>query len=544
MLLFFGFIVSLFVTMLLIEPLTRVAEGLHIMDLPDARKVHERPIPRSGGLAMAVGVVIPILLWIPLAPAYRAMLSGMVLLSLVGFIDDLRTLGWQQKLAAQIVAAGIVVFYGQMEIGTLGMIGDQPLYLSRYASIPLTMLAIVGVTNAVNLADGLDGLAGGICLLVFATIGYLAHTQGDSSLTIGSAAMAGAIVGFLRFNTYPATIFMGDSGSYLLGFAAAVMSLILTQRPEGGPAPALPLLFLGVPILDTLMVMGERIAAGVSPFKPDKKHLHHRLLALGFTHKEAVTIIYVLHSLLCYGAVAIEDLHFLRIVAIFLGLLAAASLTLYSLEARGWHFKRRPFLQLERRAFFRDRTQTLLVERPFRVLSRLSALYLLVLAALPAALPREVGLACLGLAALLVVLSLLSKGGFQVGLRLSLSVMLTALVYHLYQDAAFYDSLLLRRVHAAFLGVMAVLLASYVKFGQGRYFRVTPLDAITVLMAIVIPTLPLDVVAQYRLGPVAATLIVLFLSFEAVLERLGERWGWLSLSVLAALLVAGVRGLA
>ena len=154
---------------------------------------------------------------------------------------------------------------------------------------------LVGITNAINLSDGLDGLAGGVTFLSLAAIAVLTYIAVDAGfMLLATMSIMGSILGFLRFNTFPARIFMGDGGSQFLGFSAGVLAILLTQSSNTALSPALPLLILGLPILDTLMVMGERIYEGRSPFVADRKHIHHRLLALGFHHYEAVVTIYAL----------------------------------------------------------------------------------------------------------------------------------------------------------------------------------------------------------------------------------------------------------
>ena len=189
-----------------------------------------------------------------------------------------------------------VQVYGGVVIRFVPLWGLEP--LPDYVAIPFTAFALIGITNAVNLADGLDGLAGGITLLSLGIIGILAYPTGDANVPLAAIAVIGSIVGFLRFNTYPARIFMGDGGSQFLGFSAGVLVVMLTQTSNSALSPALPLLILGLPIVDTGIVMAQRIREGRSPFSPDKNHIHHRLLALGLHHYEAVFVIYALQTLL------------------------------------------------------------------------------------------------------------------------------------------------------------------------------------------------------------------------------------------------------
>ena len=273
----------MFLTIVLIPILTGLARKVKAIDIPDERKIHQHPMPRAGGAAMALGALIPILLWVPQSPFSRAILIGAGIVTVFGITDDIRNLGYKAKFAGQLVAALVVVFYGGVEIRDLGMLVRDYALLPHWVAIPLTVLVIVGVTNAINLSDGLDGLAGGISLLTFACIGYLAYLNGQILVTLLSIASVGAVFGFLRYNTYPASVFMGDAGSQLIGFLAVTLSLKLTQG-NTPLSPLLPLILLGFPILDTMTVMLERLAEKKSPFAPDKNHLHHKLIRLGFFH--------------------------------------------------------------------------------------------------------------------------------------------------------------------------------------------------------------------------------------------------------------------
>ena len=236
--------------------MSKLAARFHMVDFPNPRKVHVRPIPRIGGVAMAIGAFVPIILWSTLNDFVIAYLLGAIVICVFGFIDDMRELGYKAKFLAQIAAAVIVVAYGDVRIDSLGSLLPAGVELPDWFSIALTLLAIIGVINAINLADGLDGLAGGITLLSFFAIGYLAYVMEDQLIMLISLSMAGAIFGFLRFNTHPATLFMGDTGSQLLGFTAIVLALKITQN-DSALSPVLPLIILGFPILDTFNGHGQ-----------------------------------------------------------------------------------------------------------------------------------------------------------------------------------------------------------------------------------------------------------------------------------------------
>ena len=285
-------LISMFITLMLVPILKTAALKLNWgIDMPDPRKMHKTPKARIGGIAMAFGVLIPVVLWFDGSRFVNSVLIGAWIIVIFGIADDLKGLGWRAKFFGQFLAAAVVVFYGTAKICHLGQCMPEGMVLPVFVSMPLTLVVIVGVTNAINLSDGLDGLAGGVLLLIFICIGYLAFTMRGYAdnlfIMMISLAVIGSLVGFLRFNTYPSTIFMGDTGSQMLGFLASTLSIGLTQS-NPVLSPVIPLLLLGFPVLDTIVVMMERILAGRSPFEADKNHFHHKLIRMGLFHTEAV----------------------------------------------------------------------------------------------------------------------------------------------------------------------------------------------------------------------------------------------------------------
>jgi len=290
-------LISLLLTLGLIPILSKIAPYIGAVDIPTQRKVHTKPIPRIGGVAIAIATIFTELLLIPLNNNFiKAYLIAVSIIVIFGFIDDIVELNYKYKFLAQITATCIIILYGNVKIVSLGDLLPYDICLNNLGSFLLTFFLILGVTNAINFADGLDGLASGICMLSFLYISYWAYKTNMIIIFIIAVSMAAAILGFLRFNSYPATIFMGDSGSQLLGFSGIVLSIKLTQQ-SNLLSPVLPLIIFGFPILDTLSVITQRIYEGRSPFSPDKNHFHHKLLKLGLYHTEAVTLIYIIHGL-------------------------------------------------------------------------------------------------------------------------------------------------------------------------------------------------------------------------------------------------------
>ncbi len=258
MVLFSTFLISTIVTILLMPIFINLACKVNLMDFPNDRKVHCDPIPRVGGVVMAVGAFASILIWAPFNEFVKATLIGSGILVVFGFVDDVKGIGFKSKFAGQILAALIVILYGGLKIKTLSVFTPAGFYLPDWFSIPFTVIIIVAVTNAINLSDGLDGLAGGITLLTFLCIGYLSYLDQFQHIEVISVAMVGAIFGLLRYNTHPATVFMGDAGSQLLGFIAITLSLALTRK-SGQTSIILTLFVMGIPIIDTLSVIVQRI---------------------------------------------------------------------------------------------------------------------------------------------------------------------------------------------------------------------------------------------------------------------------------------------
>ncbi len=293
-----AFAVSLACTLILLPFAMRVSGILGLVTQPGGRHVHSTPIPRTGGLAILGGVLCSWLVW-PVTPP-PLLVTCCVLLSVacLGYLDDRFDIRARYELGAQICASVVVV-----AAWFLALPVHQP-YLLLLA--PCAVLFLVGVTNAINMSDGLDGLAAGSTLLMYAVLALLAFQIGTIELAVLAVSLVGGLVGFLAFNTHPAKIFMGDAGSQFLGFGAAAVAVALVAQPQFAASPAMFVLLFGVPILDTAMVIVLRWRAGTSIFAADKNHIHHQLLAKGFSQPQVVAVMYALK------AVAVSLAYFLR----------------------------------------------------------------------------------------------------------------------------------------------------------------------------------------------------------------------------------------
>ncbi|MGG1314810.1 MraY family glycosyltransferase [Cohnella laeviribosi] len=297
-----GFALALALSLALTPLVRKLAFKVGAMDVPDQRKVHTRIMPRLGGVAIYAAFTASILLFLPVLPdnflnAYDrnliwALLAGGTLIVLLGALDDRFTLSAKLKLLVQIAAACVVVFGFDIKINLVNVpFGSAMQPVGEWLSIPLTILWIVGVTNAINLIDGLDGLAAGVSAIAIGTILVMSALMGQEAVILLSVVLLGAVIGFLKYNFHPAKIFMGDSGSLFLGFTLAMLSM-LGFKQITVVSFVTPLLIIGVPLSDTFFAIVRRWIQKKPIFAPDKGHLHHCLQQLGFSHRKTVLIIY------------------------------------------------------------------------------------------------------------------------------------------------------------------------------------------------------------------------------------------------------------
>ncbi|RMG05066.1 MAG: hypothetical protein D6726_02095, partial [Nitrospirae bacterium] len=299
-----AFFTAFLFTAFILPRLSRLAKRIGLLDIPNVRKVHNEPKPLVGGLGMMMAVSLSSLIFIPLDDL-RGYFAGMILLVITGFLDDFRELDHKWKFAAQIGASLLAVFLSNAQLHTFGdLLGFGDIHLGVF-SIPVTVFCMVGVINAFNMIDGLDGLAGLVAFVGFATFGLLSAFSGNYSLLLLSLAMMGSILGFLRYNWFPSTLFMGDAGSMALGYSLAFFSIALTQKGGAAVPPVAPLMILAVPITDAVIVMTKRMLRGRNPFIADTNHLHHNILFLGYSKKTAVEsvglLVIILSGIAAFG---------------------------------------------------------------------------------------------------------------------------------------------------------------------------------------------------------------------------------------------------
>ncbi|MFA7537317.1 MAG: MraY family glycosyltransferase [Desulfuromonadales bacterium] len=292
---FYIFITALFASLIMVPLLRRWALDSGVVDQPDERKVHKEATPRVGGIAIAISFLFALLAHAEINTELRGILAGTLVMFLTGMVDDLHGISPRKKFLGEIAACLVTIFVGDLHIIHLGnLLGTGNIILPLWLSYPFTVFAVVGLINAINLIDGLDGLAGGVSVIALVTFGLLGFITGNTVAMLISAGLFGALLGFLKYNFYPARIFMGDAGSLSIGFVLGFLAISLTQSASSVTSPIIPAIVLGLPIIDTLWVMSRRVIHGVSPFSPDRTHVHHQFLDLGFNHRFTVLIIYVI----------------------------------------------------------------------------------------------------------------------------------------------------------------------------------------------------------------------------------------------------------
>jgi UDP-GlcNAc:undecaprenyl-phosphate GlcNAc-1-phosphate transferase len=305
----YGAGIALLVVVLLTPAVGGMARLLGAVDRPDARRLHRHPIPRLGGIAIFLGILVPAIAFLDLSSESRGVVLGAAIATVVGAVDDFRGLGPPAKLAGQVAAAAMPPTFGVwIDHFTFPFLGVVD--LSPWVGVPLSMLFIVAVMNMVNFLDGLDGLAAGVCAIAGVTFAILALSLGKTDPAILGAIVAGACLGFLRHNFFPARIFMGDSGALTLGFVLAAISIQGLLKTASTVVLVLPLLVLAVPIVDTSFVVLRRLKHNRPVYAADRSHLHHRFLNIGFSQRRAAVTMWLWCASLAGAALATRFIPF------------------------------------------------------------------------------------------------------------------------------------------------------------------------------------------------------------------------------------------
>lgn len=340
----YSIIAIVFIVCLAITPIViKIAKKYNLVDIPkDARRVHNKPMPRVGGIAIVISMFIGLGIYyiitknipsIALNEKFLGFLLGGIIIFAMGLIDDIFNLKARYKFLFQLVAALVVYIFGIRISGIKIPFIYTDIINFGWLDLPITLLWIIGITNAINLIDGLDGLAAGISaisatalLIIFIT------TSASLEAIVITAVLVGATLGFLPYNFNPAKTFMGDVGSNFLGFTLSTVSIMGFAKGYTLLAIIAPILALGVPIFDTLFAMIRRFLKGQPMLKPDGAHIHHRLLKMGLSQRQAVLLLYTVTSILCIIAVTIISADIWKFVLLILMIICSIAIALINFQ--------------------------------------------------------------------------------------------------------------------------------------------------------------------------------------------------------------------
>lgn len=542
----FALILAFYITVILVPLTNRLAPVFGALDQPDGqRKIHRVPTPRTGGIALAGGILVPVWLWVPLTLPFKAFFTGAAIIFIVGLLDDLFQLDYKKKFLGQFLAVTAVMIIGKFYVSDLGMWFGYEIPLPPWIGIPLTILFLLGITNAINLADGLDGLAGGLCIFIFGCIGLLAYVQNEMAIVVCCLIIVGALLGFLRYNTFPATVFMGDTGSQLLGFSAGVLSLYLTQAENSALARTLPLLIIGFPLLDMVSVMAERMVEGISPFLPDNRHFHHRLLKMGASHIASVVYIYILQGGMLFLALYLRYYPEEWICLAFLLIAVPILLAPWISFRFGW--------KIGRVSSWGEGWADILGRNTFERVQRgcLGALSFLLSVGLVwlalSSVPRFQSLwepLLFWMVALAAIASYwIRRSLFPNMVRFSLYLLGFYLLFSTQGERLAFLPVPIHIYNYIFWGGMALILAVYLLVTRFKDLGVSTLDYLLLLLVALIPFLPMEQIREFHPGTIAGGMIVLLWTTEVILRNGRKYWNLITVSALVGFIVVGIKGI-
>ena len=532
-------VIATAVSVAIIPVAWRFAPALGLLDKPDPRKVHTIPVPRVGGWGIVLGALLPMAILLRLDPLMQSYLFGALVLFGFGLWDDARDIGHYKKFLGQIIAVSAMVFHGHLTI-------DRPPFFD-FKSIPhgfavaLTYFAMIGMINAVNHSDGLDGLAGGESLLSLIIIAFLASTVDGAVTLIICAATIGGILGFLRYNPHPAKVFMGDTGSQFLGFTLGFLAILLTQRLHTALSPALTLMFLGLPIIDIIAVLIQRIYKKMNWFAASRNHIHHRLLDLGFDHYETVVIIYLIQTSFMLGAITLRYNSDLVIIGLYLFAAALIFATLITLERRGWRAHREAGTFRLSRLVRTFRQHPAVAQAPFWIVAVAVPGYLLAASLIVPIVPRDFGVisAVLAVVCLIELFSRRTDLPFTVRGSIYVVVLFSLFLVHGENSAGMLGS----DFSFVYFGLLALAIAFAVRYSAEIKFQTTPMDYL-ILLGVVMIAIGGDRLLEFReLSSVIVKAVILLYGCEVIIEKMRGRWNLLTVVTTLALGILAYKGL-
>jgi UDP-GlcNAc:undecaprenyl-phosphate GlcNAc-1-phosphate transferase len=533
------------ISLAVVPLMVHLAPRLGMMDLPNSRKVHLNPIPRVGGVGIVAGSIITILIWAPKNELLISYVLGSLILLLFGIWDDRRDLGPNTKFLGQFIAAMLAILFGNLYVTSFPFM-SQP--LPEFLGGVFTLFSMIGVINAVNTSDGLDGLAGGLSILSFAVVVLLAYFVDVSNiiLIIAIAAIGGTF-GFLRYNTHPATVFMGDGGSQFLGYNLAFMVIVLTQKVDVTLSPIIVLFILGLPVVDIVYVMIHRARAHLPLFRATNDHLHHRLLRLNFIHKETVIIIYSLQFAFVLIGIYFRYGNEWLITVLYLGLCSAIYAIVYLAENKGWraHQNQNQMLDRLEKNIKVIGTRKLLIIMPRRFLEFIIPIYLITVSLWVNEVPKDFGMVAAILTVFVIPIFVFIKQPSTTLRRILIYTTAAFVVFLSYKDRFSWGDWVLKS-EIIFFSLVTLAIAVAIRFAPGRRkeeFRTTAMDYLLVLVII-----SGVLISQIGLISVDASvflvqLVIILYACEFLFVERRERVNWLSPSLLPTLAIITLRGL-
>ncbi len=534
-------VTALAVSLVTLGLMVRLAPTLRMLDYPNPRKVHKQPIPRVGGWGIVCGAVVAILLWVPISALTLAFVWGSLILLIGGAADDRWDLQATTKLIIQFAASLPVVWYADLAVESIPLFGEHT--IAYPVAIAITGIGLVAGINATNTSDGLDGLAGGESLLSLVGVSYLAYATDNTNLLFIAAAAAGGLLGFLRYNTHPATIFMGDAGSQFLGFAVVVLGLALVQPDPGGLSPWTILLVMGLPLFDLVVAAVRRLLRGVSCFRPDRNHIHHRLLDLGFSHNQAVVIIYVAQTSFVFFAIMTMSSTDWKILLVYV--LHIAVLYGFLILAEGSQRENhRAIARLTIMSQHRENTSAALVWAPRILLETVIPLILVICASLASDVPRDFSI--LGGALLIAMAVHLVKPSVKnISMaRIPTFIAVAAIVYLYTENRPFVSATSRLTEVIAFSGII-VCAAGAIRYSpkrRQREFHSTGIDSLVALLVF------LTFTAFHNIAGFANVYFIIYLPIilygcEILFVERRERKDWLPFATFTATVIFTLRAL-
>ena len=511
----YGFFLALLSSLILLPFLMKYASQLGLVDNPtgSSRKLHKAPMPRSGGLGIIIPTGIAILVVLPWNDSILSFLFSSLIIVGFGLLDDVIELKPTQKLVGQALGVTLAMV-GGMTISNVPFIDNSPAWLS-YA---LTFVFVMAVINGVNFSDGMDGLAAGTTLMALVLIFLLAVEGNDIQVAIIAASICAALVGFLRFNTHPATIFMGDAGSQFLGFSVAWLAITVSQTETSTLTRVMPLLILGIPIMDVLQVICVRIKKKLPLPGPDREHFHHQIGKLGLPQAGVVATIYILQLILLLGAFLMQHNSDTEALVFYICYLVVVLGLLYAIHLQGWRIREaNGFGGVNRRNWFFRRASFLHPYSGKFYGSSLAGL-LVVFAVMSTEIPKGFIYIALIIATSVLCVRLVARGRWALLIgRVSTYSATTFCVYGMtlssHPQASF-------GVFDLMLALLTVALVVSIRTTRKQYFWLTPQDLLVLFFVILLgPSLSLDLGPGVNSSALMFHTILLLYIGEYVLAR-------------------------